>query len=87
MNSSAVDARLVIATEKLLDDGAVIYSCKDSESGKYLVRISLPKVLETLGVTLVELAESDCYDGSGSTFTQAFNNAYNQVPERTSVAA
>ena len=78
MDSSAVDGRVVIATGKLLDAGCVIYSEKVNLF--YFVQINVPDEKIRDGIN---------YEAYGVTFVQAFNEAYNRLPERqpTEVAA
>lgn len=78
MNSSAVDARVVIAVEKILDAGCVIYSEKVGDT--FRVEITTPSftIHENTSVILKEPAET--YHGQGSTFPEAFKDANRQVP-------
>jgi hypothetical protein len=81
--SSAADARVVVAVEKLLQAGCVLYSAK-ANTGFY-VEITEPACVgETIGGFVTVPGNS--YSGFGMSFTEAFNDAYRQLPEYLAVA-
>ena len=84
MPTSAADARIVIAVEKLLRDGVVMFS--EQVGGQFFVKLSLPAVTMRLGAfNASEIGEE--FSGWGPTFTEAFNDAYRQLPERLAAVA
>ncbi len=77
MASSAADARAVIAVEKLLCDGAVIYS--EQVGGQFFFKITVPAFTMTMGTTTASEPGEE-YTGWGATLTDAINDAYQQLP-------
>lgn len=72
MSSSAVDARFVIALEKILDAGCAINS--DPKMGNlYYFEISTP--------------DGESFAGWGKTVPLAFQDAYRQLPDDTQEVA
>ena len=78
MSSSAVDARTVIAVEKILDAGHSIYA--EKIDGMFAVKINvLPETFKIGDVEVTDL--STFVVGTGRTFPEALKDAHQQLPD------